>query len=301
MHSIEIVGTKIVLQYPENGTEFNREQLLSFSRLMLLLNTDLITYDDFKVRLTYEFLNLRRSADLSLPENKEIVENVYLISQFVDAYFSEKREDGKAIRVVEMQFYNQVLPEVKIGNRTYYGPDSALLNTKYGEYIQALTAFVDFSKSGKGHFLDTLIATLYRPENPDNDPENPDTNYSADRRREFNPELTEHYARSLKNLNADEKHAIYLFFASCQHFIATNTSLDIGGGNTIDLSVLFKQEPGSNAVKSLGLVGTLYSIAESRVFGNVKEVAGQNTYDVLAYLVDQYHKMKKLKPKKKSA
>ena len=198
-----------------------------------------------------------------------------------------------------MVYYTQLLPKIKVDGVVFHGPDSALFNTVFGEYIQALTMFTDYSATANEDILDRLIATLYRPERAVNDPDDQEQEYSKDPRRKFNPELTDHYAQRLKKLSPNVKYAIYLFFASCQHFIANTTDLDIGGGNQLDISILFKKQAGAKTSKGLGMVGTLYSIAETKVFGNVKDVAGQNTYDVFAYLVDQNHKMEELKKKKK--
>ena len=201
-----------------------------------------------------------------------------------------------------MVFFNQLITSISIKGKMFYGPASALTNTTYGEYIQALTAFNDFSKTGEIHFLDTLIATLYRPKQWFHSMRKYFGGYTADPRRKFNPNLTQHYTKQVSKFGIDVKYAVYLFFASCQHFIATNDSLDIGGGNTIDLTQLFNQQPNENATsKGLGVLGTLYTLAETRVFGNVKETAEQNTYDVFAFLVNQAEKIKELQKKQNNA
>lgn len=298
MHKIEVVGTNLVLEYPETGLEFSRAQFLSFSRWVMLFNAKMISFDQFRVRLAYDFLNLKRTADTSNPENYPVLENVAQISRLAGAYFLEQREKGVTRKVIDMVFYQQLLPTVKAKGTIFHGPGSALLNTVYGEYLQALTAFIDYSRTGEEEQLDRMIATLYRPAKWFSGLRKYSDSFTEDRRRKFNPELTTHYTNKLKALAPEVKHAIYLFFASCQHFIATNKSLDIGGGNTIDLSMLFEKEDNTQG-KGLGMVGTLYSIAEIKVFGNVKEVANQNTYDVLAFLVGQKMKMKEQKEKAK--
>lgn len=299
MHNIEIEGTKLLLQFPEDGTEFNRAQFLSLSRLMMLFNTKHISFDQFKVKLTYDFLNLKRSADISKEENQPIIENVAAIGRLAEPYFYEKKEEGKIIKVLNMVFYNQLLPTIKASGTVFHGPSSALFNTVYGEYSQALTAFLDYSKTGEESHLNTLIATLYRPKKWFYTLRRYFPGFTEDKRRAYNPNLTQHYAKKLKHLAPEVKHAIYLFFASCQHFIATSDALDIGGGNTIDISILFKKEIGTTTTKGLGIVGTLYSIAETKVFGDVEKVAKQGTYDVFAYLVDQHQKMKEQEKKLK--
>lgn len=291
MHTIEIVGTDITLEYPSNASEFDKEQFLALSRLMLLYNSNQITFEQFKVRLTYSFLNMARTVDTSLDENMPVVENVMRISRLADDFFNEETTEKGVVKVLKMGFYQQLLPTIKVGSRTFHGPNTALFNTVYGEYLQALSAFVDYSKSGEEEYLDKMIATLYRPAKSFPWARKWSDKYSSDPRRTFNAELTEHYVKTLKLLSPEIKNAIYLYFASCQHFIANNDELYIGGGASMDLSQLFKKT-GTNDGKGLGMVGTLYVISETHVFGNTEKTARQNTYDVLAYLVHQAERKK---------
>ncbi|UOB16576.1 hypothetical protein [Abyssalbus ytuae] len=300
MHSIEIADKKQTLYYPENGYEFTKNQFLAFSGLVFQFMGGTISFTRLKVKLTYAFLNMARTANTDKDENIPVVENIMRISELNESFFNETRIKGKIHKQVDMVFFNQLLPVIKIGFKKYYGPSSALTNTVYGEYIQALTAFNDYSRTGEQHYLDTLIATLYRPKKWFNRIRKYLSNYSSDARRKFNPSLSPLYAKKIAKLPLSEKWAIYLFFASCQHFIATNEALDIGGGNTINLTLLFNQESTVESSKGIGIVGTLYSLAETRVFGNVKETSEQNTYDVLAFLVNQIEKINELKRNQKN-
>lgn len=302
MHNIEVEHKNIKLEYPETGFEFNKNQFLAFAGNVFEFMAGKITYEHLKVKLTYAFLNMKRTANVDKPENAPVIENVLRLSRLNDAYFKDLQENKKTYKVIDMVFFNQLISSISIKGKMFYGPSSALTNTTYGEYIQALTAFNDYSKTGEIHFLDTLIATIYRPKQWFHGLRKYFGSYTADPRRKFNSNLTQHYIKQVSKLGIDVKYAIYLFFASCQHFIATNDSLDIGGGNTIDLTQLFNQQPNNNATtKGLGVLGTLYTLAETRVFGNVKETAEQNTYDVFAFLVNQAEKIKELQKKQNNA
>lgn len=295
MHSYAIEETETVLDIPENGTEFDKRQFLELSRLMLLYNVQAIGFDQFKVKLVYKLLNMVRSADLDHADNEQVVENVLNLTRHVEPYFYDLKENGTVRKVLHMNFYRQLIPSIKVGRKKYFGPSDALFNTVYGEYIQSLNSFTDFSLTGDMSHLNRLLATLYRPAIKKKDGA---IKFRRDVREIFNPELTDRYAERMAKVPPDIKYAIYLYFASCQHFITTNTALDIGGGNTIDISVLYSGS-GNNGVKGLGMIGTLYSIAETNVFGNSEKVARQYTYDVLAYLVEQHRKMKELERQKK--
>ncbi|QQV89949.1 hypothetical protein M1M27_gp05 [Cellulophaga phage Ingeline_1] len=301
MHKIEIPELNKVFDFPENGTEFTQQQFLFFSNLMLQYNANAITYDQFKNKLVYEFLLLKRIVAIENIENNIVIENIMHIGRLVDFYFIDQKVDGKIYKVVDMVLFVQLMPKIVSEGVTFYGPESAMINTVYGEYIQALNAFLDYSNTGKEMYLDKLIATIYRPEKKNSNPDNPTSDYTSDVRTPFNPHLTDHYSKKLTKIAPQVKNAVYLFFASCQHFIVNSDALDVGGGNSIDVTVLFKQTGGAGNVKGLGIVGTLYSIAETTVFGDVDKVAATNTYDIFAFLVEQHNKMENLKNSKKNA
>ncbi|NYJ27508.1 hypothetical protein [Allomuricauda sp. ARW1Y1] len=299
MHKIEVVGTKLVLEYPENGLEFSKEQFLAFSKYVLMYNSKVLSYDQFRTRLTYAFLNLKRSIDANDDKNLPAIENILSISKLANGFFSKKTQDGQ--KVVKMDFYRQLVPTIKANGKIFYGPSDALFNTVYGEFIDTLSHFNDYSTSGQIEHLDMMIATLYRPKRMFGWFRNLIGKYRLDKRREYNPELTAKYAKSLRGLNLHEKHAIYLYVSSSINFLLNAEALDIGGGNTLNIASIFEKPDGNQKGSGVGMLSTLYSIAETKVFGNINEVAKQNTIDVFAFLVDQKHKMKENEKRLKNA
>ncbi|MFI1770989.1 hypothetical protein [Thalassobellus citreus] len=298
MHKIEIIETKTLLNYPESGQEFTREQLIKFARLLVLYQSGELSFHEFKIKLTYALLNLVRTANVSKPENAQLLENINQISKLNNQFFTSKREKGKEFKVVNMDFIINLLPTVSVNGKTFHGPTDALFNTVYGEYLQVIMHLNEFAVSGSEDSLNQLIATIYRPQKPNYNKLKHQADFDGDIRIKFNPNLTQNYAQDLAQLPFEVKYAIFLFVASSQHFIANSNALDIGGGNTIDLTLLFSQQSNTTQpANSLGMVGTLYSLAETKVFGTVKDVAEQNTYDILAYLVNQKTEHDKLKRK----
>ncbi|MFC0605890.1 hypothetical protein [Winogradskyella pulchriflava] len=294
MHKIEVTEANHTFLFPESALEFTKEQTLVFARASLLYLSKQITFSQLKTTLAYNFLNLKRRADLTKAENSQIAENINIISTLTEAYFTQKRIDGKNQNQIVMDFYLQKIPSFKIDGITFYGPTDALFNTVYGEYLQLINHFTTYSQTQNIGALNAMIATIYRPEKDNYNTIKNQTDYDGDRRKKFNSALTDHYSTFIDKLGFDTKYAIYLYVASCQHFIATTSALDIGGGATIDLTILFN-ETQTTKKNNLGLLGTLYSLAETKVFGNIKEVAEQNTYDILAYLVNQTNEYNKNK------
>lgn len=298
MHKIEIINTNIELNLPETAHEFSKSQLLSFSKYVFLYNQGLITFNELKVRLVYDFLNIKRTANLSDQKNEDILDSINQIAALTENYFYDQVVEGQAKKVIKMDFYMQKLPFIEVNGQSFYGPTDALFNTKYGEYLQLTILLKDYHDSNNPDLLDRLIATIYRPKKANYNKVKDATNFDGDIREVFNKNHTENYSKILKELPFNIKYAIYLYIASCQNFIATNNALNIGGGVTINLSSLF-QPSESETDSGIGMIGTLYSLSETKVFGSIEEVANQNTYDVLTYLVHQSNEIKKLKSKNK--
>ena len=298
MHKIQIIQSNQILDFPETPHEFTRAQLLAFTQNIIEYQSGNINFQKLKTNCVYAFLNMKRTANLSNKDHKTVIESINQLSKLIEPYFTTKREKGKELKVINMQFHTQHLPSITVGNTVFHGPIDALFNTVYGEYLQAITHLTDFTQNPQPETLNLLIATLYRPEKPNYNTIKTHPDFDGDIRIKFNPNLTETYAQTLAQLPYHVKYAIFLYLASSQHFIATNSALEIGGGNTIDLTMLFsKTSNNTKTANGLGMIGTLYSLAETKVFGNVKDVAETNTYDILAFLVNQKTEFEKLNKK----
>ena len=200
-----------------------------------------------------------------------------------------------------MDFFNQLIPSVTVKGKKYYGPSDALFNTVYGEFLQLHSYFNDYSTTSDEKILDLMIATIYRPKKWGHGLARRFGNYKNDPRTKFNPELTDFHAKTLNGLSPEKKHAIYLFVASCIKFLTSAEALDIGGGNYLNIASLFQSNQNTGKGSGLGMVETLYTIAETKVFGSTDQVAQQNTIDVFAFLVSQKHKIKEIEKKQKNA
>lgn len=282
MHSIQI--GKITRQYPSQISEMTTEQYITFSGLVLQYQTHQLSWLDFSKELSYALLNMKRRVNIKTHTQAEkITYNLNQIYKLNEYFFTEK----KGNKVIKTDFVNNLIPKIKVGKEWYYGPNEALVNTVFGEYTIALNYFNDFSLHGDEKDLDSMIATIYRPINRMRKKLQYD-----DIREPFDKDAINRYRNKIKKIPSDIKYGIYLWFASCQKFIITCSSLPVSGGESIDLSVLFK---GKSNEKGIGMAGVIYSIAESHVFGDADKVAMQNTYDVLIRMVQTYLQAKKIK------
>ncbi|WP_109852817.1 hypothetical protein [Aquimarina sp. AU58] len=282
MHKIEIPHKNKSIEFPESISEMNTNQYILFSDLAFKFATQQISYGEFKVQLTYILLNLERKVDMTEASEKtdRVAENVYRISELMESFFRTEIKDKKKYKIIKLDDVVNHIPFFSISGTKYYGPKDALTSCSFGQYIQALNALHDFYNTKEEHHLNTLVDTLYRPIGDEF------SNESIDDRPEVHV-----------NTAIGVKYGVYLFFAACQEWIVTNKELSIGGGNTVDLTVLFKSNKPKDplAPKGIGMLSALYTIAESGVFGTMDKTADQNLYDVLVYMVQKHNEVEKMK------
>jgi len=117
------------------------------------------------------------------------------------------------------KLFRQLIPEIKVSGHTFYGPDSALTNILFKEYIRAETYFAEFlSKKNKAD-ADRLIATLYRQQAKDYNPE--DVNFTGDRREPINDFLIDNRAKVISKLDEVTRQAILMWYEGCKNFLST--------------------------------------------------------------------------------
>lgn len=285
MHKIEIGN--IIKYYPERIDEMSQDQFIYFSEKVLQYYRKIISYDDLCLSLVYRFLGIKRKTHFPTSRNAEkILFNLGQLMKLNDSFFKDKIIEGKKFKLIRCDFVKNLIPKIKVGRKYYHGPDIALSNTCFGEYITALSNYMDFSKSHEEKDLDLLVASLYRPLDRSKFRKN-------DGRIDFDEQELIYYATKVKDVALSVKYGIYLWFSSCQKFIVTNKELEISGGIKVDLSVLFKSDKSS--VKGIGMPGAVYSLAESQVFGNTQETLKQNTYKIFLRMYQTYQQAKQLK------
>lgn len=289
MHKIKFNNIK--RDFPENISEMTAPQFRYFAYLEMLRQLGKITMAQLEVQFVYFALNMVRTSNAPL-----VVENITKLRQLVRPYYTTQSHKGKIVTILDLNFVKNPLPEITIvpsclqegcpppaDGVVLHGPADALQNCTYEEvFVHAQNALLDFSNTQNAESLNELVAILYRPA-------------KKGKRPKFDPEKTNGHLELVKSLHEEIKFGVYLFFASCHKFITTATDLNIGGGTSVNIAELFKPDPTQGKSKGIGPVGIIYSLAESGVFGNAKETARQNVYDVLIRMVQLNEQAKKMK------
>jgi hypothetical protein len=150
--------------------------------------------------------------------------DIAFVAQSLNFLFTES--GGRVY--IESQFTRQFFPMLR--NRwlkKLYGPDSALFNFTYEEFIRAEVLYSQLNNGDKD-VLHRFLAVIYRPADADAKPSHPD--YQGDIRIPFNDHLLTRYARHTARLTNWQKVYILLYYDGCRAFIISRFPDAFAGG-----------------------------------------------------------------------
>jgi hypothetical protein len=148
------------------------------------------------------------------------------------------------------KLFRQLIPEIEVAGHTFYGPDDALTNILFKEYIRAETYFAEFLSKKDKASADRLIATMYRPQAKYYNPA--DVNFSGDRREPINDFLIENRAKVISKLDDVTRQAILMWYEGCKFFLTQKYPYVFEEGETTS-----KKETASAFESFMRLVATL--------------------------------------------
>ena len=171
------------------------------------------------------------------------------------------------------------------------GPKSSGSDLHFGEYRKACWMYNRYTIEHDMASLDGLVGILYRPKAPELDM----TKFDGDYREPFNEYLIARYAKRVKRVPENVKWGVYLWFGHfCKYLMSGEFSID---GAEISFSPLFQSggDPDGKRDESLGMTSVLFTLAESRTFGNVDETDNALLFKVMLKLLNDDITAKNLK------
>lgn len=322
MHTFTIHQTGQTFTFPSDQDEMNGKQRITLITGLLLYNMGKITYSGLKKFLLKNYLNVKPSIAYKYfstnADKLRAAENFNRLADCLDSLFrhAEPVEGHPELveghpelveghpELVEGQTINletpkQFLPVISCRRKKYYGPESGFADLTFYEFRTASYYFAQYIQNNKEADLDRLIALLYRPGKKFWHFKKHRSDCNGIRRipisAETNPSCLEKRALRLSKLPFPVKYTILLYCAGCFNFIRTGRpEID---GKEINLERLYKNEPDG---ESIGMSGLLFSIAESGIFGNIKETDQQNIYTILARMYQLMLQEEEMKRKFKS-
>lgn len=237
MKTITINSDKFNL--PTRWNELTTDQF----RHIATLSLQQLTPAEFKLKAALLLLNITVEP---LPEQSVKAESCYYIRHGKNTYLVSTHQLMAISEQMKFMFdivetseghnyqlhcklFRQLIPNISVAGHTFYGPDDALTNILFKEYIRAETYFSEFlSKKDKAD-ADRLIATMYRPEAKYYNPA--DVNFSGDRREPINDFLIENRAKVISKLDDVTRQAILMWYEGCKNFITTKYARVFEEGN----------------------------------------------------------------------
>ena len=269
-------GTKeIWLEYPENWDEMNKGQLLFAARWLYLLSGGKIDVDQFRKMMVDRFIRrdyrgLDKFADLE--KKMDMWANEGLLMDTVNFFFEiKKTDDGKEIYEIMPGLTRNIIPELRVGLKKYYGPGDFLQGMTFAQFKDALTAAHKYMETHDDSWLTRLILICYLPKG-----------------EKYRMKTVLKRERKFKRVNTTHKFATFCYIMGCMQTLRTDA-----GGNGIEIdgtrcrfSLIFGNKGGGKRKGSagIGLTGVLMTLAESGVFGDTEKTADTDVWDVLARL-----------------
>ena len=286
MHKIEIPQKHLVREFPSEIAEMTGDEFIFFINLVLEYISGMIDISQFKISMVKKFLNIHldlRYHSLSIEDREHATAEIFRISELCESFFEDIERDGKKIKSFKLSFTKNFIPKI-CGK--YYGPKDALQDINFCEYRIAHSYYAAYLLSHSEDDLNHLIAVLYRPEKRFLSFKKLLPSFDGQRRTVFtaksNPLFLEARVKEIAKLPIAVRYGIFLYFSGCEEFLAKGTvNVD---GKSLALSIIYGNSENSGDSPDIGLVGILYSLAETKVFGSIEETDNQNLYDIMIRL-----------------
>lgn len=282
MHTLEIPEANINLTYPSELSECNYLQYINMSSLLFKYASGEITLEYLKHQAVYFLLNLKKSITTNQITDLVKFSNIDLIAQSLESFF-EVNDQGE--KTIKQYFIHNPIEKVHGVFKSFYGPSNEFNNVTFGEYIDAQELFYDFIDTKDINYLYLLFATFYRGRR---NVISRMLNYRADKRVKYNPDRTVKLANQFKHQPIGVVYGFFLLFTSFQKYLST--AKIYVQSEEIDLSILYKPFPESSKYKStlpsIGVKSTLYSIAQSGIFGTLEKVRSTPFWEIMIRMYD---------------
>ncbi len=268
MICLEIPETRRRIYLPADLAECDERQYADASLLLYRYGQNELDYFDFRVEMIYKMLNLKKGGGkLVAAQVEEMNSNIYMLSQFIDSFFQKDEEDKLVIK----QYYtHNHTPVVKDSFRNWYGPADNFDDITFGQYIDALNLYAHLEKEKSKDLLYMFMATFY-----------------FHKWKEYDPRKVEKRAKVFRHVHFGRVYGFFLLFASFQKYLFSATVNY--QGTELDLSILFasgEKETVKSDIPGIGMLSIAHQLAESGVYGPIKEVRQTNFWEVILRLYD---------------
>jgi len=278
MNNLKIPEKKIDISYPSAWDEIEPEHAEKIGEIMYKCFTGFLDYDMSRKLAVDVFLN--RVNGRAKPKDNEQGAAYWDIearlADSVNFLFEHIHDDKEELTVsVNPKFCVQLVPVVKVGDRTYEGPKDLFADLTAWQWKEASWRIGKYAGAKEDSYLNELFAILY-----------------GKTEQGFEQALSD-----AGRVPIGIRFMIYLYFVGCMNWIREEpVEID---GSEIDFGCLFPKPGEGQSQKgesdNTGVAGILFQIAESGVFGNMEQVLKVNMWDIYLRLYQIHLQIKKLK------
>lgn len=276
MNTLDIPAANLHLEYAEHMDELTPDQFAEYCRLFIDMKAGKITPTDFFTLMAVKLLDIRIPAGYKHygPGTKDqIHDNLRQVTDTLTWLLTERETEEQIFLEPNITFARNLVPTIG----KYTGPADALQDITLGAFRDAIGHAQTFAMTGEESDLDRLCATLYREEKHQDVEET-----TGAIRQPYNPAQAEQQAAHFEKVPLHIKYGVYLMFNAALNFLRTGTvTIE---GRQISFSVLWEGDPPPTDHPGIGMAGVLFSLAETGVFGTIREVEQVNLYEGLARL-----------------
>ena len=273
---------KKVRSIPEYWEELMPKQFNYLLRkIFVMMRNDIITKEDVLTDFADYLCGRNYSVSLSKRINHLLLVNT--ASDLLKWIFVENEEEV----IFDFCTVQNLIPKFK----KLIGPQSAGYDLRFGEYRKACWMYNAYTINHDMDSLDGLVGILYRPSTS----LRYRNTFNGDFREPFNEHLIGKYASRVKHWPEYIKWGIYLWFGYfCKYLMTGEFYID---GTEVSFAPLFQSggDPDGKSDESLGMTSVLFSLAESRTFGNVDETDNASLFKVMLKLLNDDITAKNLK------
>ena len=281
MHKIENPDKSFSLDFPSELSEMSNAQFQRYIDLVLQYDSGEITELVFRSKLVQCLLDLRtgfRFRFATLEQRDTIATNVVRLADLMDSFIEEFERDHVMMKAFKLVSTRNYVPKL-LG---YYGPRDEFENMTFCEYRIARNYYRQYLHEKDEKDLNYLIAVLYRSAKPFTSIRRRFNSWDGETRIRFtstsNPLALDKRAKQISTAPFHLRYCIFLYFAGCEEFLKSGKpQVD---GIELDFSQLFSNSESIDKA-NVGMIGLLFTLSESGVFGTIEQTDNQNLWDIL--------------------
>jgi hypothetical protein len=307
MHRIEIPDLDYVKEYAGTWEELAEmhgvDAVLYACKLLSYVSEKKLNPLAFKKLVADRLLrrkNNRKKPGISAEDVPLYWQNEAKIAETMNFFFTiktEKDDKGEESEVYDLgaTFTDNLVKELRIKGRKYYGPDGLMANLSLLEFRDCLVCCGEYTKGNKDA-ADKLASILYRPRK---------SFYGIrklmgvidgnNHREKYNAYKCFTRADRMKSKEGLGFYC-FIWFNAVVNYLFTQP-VEIDGVQYLFSRVLNgkgKDDEEGAPSENLGFTGVLYALAETNIFGDIEKTGEANILDVFVALYRGYLQNKEL-------